>query len=39
MEIALDLYQIYMTKKACAAEIEVNMPMIRSKNEFKQEIL
>ena len=33
------IYQIYMTKKACTAEIKVSMPMIRSKNKFKQEIL
>ena len=33
------IYQIYMTKKACAAEIKVSMPMITFKNKFKQEIL
>ena len=32
------IYQIYMTKKACMAEIKVSMPMIRSKNKFKQQI-
>ena len=33
------IYLIYMTKKAHTAEIKVSMPMIRSKDKFKQEIL
>ena len=28
------IYQIYMTKKACAVVIKVSMPLIRSSNKF-----
>ena len=33
------IYQIYMTKKACAVVIKFGIPLIRCKNKFKLAIL